>query len=243
MGYDQELYHLARYTNKSIVMEVSISQLVGSAVLFAIVTAVRLYWMLVRALRQEESKRTQNASHSERDTTVVLGSGGHTTEMLRLLDATDPTKYRPKTFVIAQTDNFSLEKLTGSHEDQAYQVIRIPRSREVKQSWPSSVWTTGVALLFTLGLWKRLNRTDLLLVNGPGTCVPLCLVAWIINKLKRLTRISSHATKIVFVESIARVKTLSLTGKILVHFADHVLVQWPELALKHPTVKYIDRFT
>ena len=128
----------------------------------------------------------------------------------------------------------------GATEDN--QMIRIPRSREVKQSWPSSVWTTLVALRFTLGLWKTLHMSDLLLVNGPGTGVPLCLVAWLLNRLKRATGVSDHATKIVFVESICRVKTLSLTGKILVHFTDNVLVQWPELALKYPNVKYIDRF-
>ena len=48
--------------------------------------------------------------------------------------------------------------------------------------------------------------------------------------------------KIVFVESLCRVQTLSLTGKILQYFADEVLVQWPDLALKYPRTKYIGKF-
>ena len=51
----------------------------------------------------------------------------------------------------------------------------------------------------------------------------------------------SHC-KIVFVESLCRVQTLSLTGKILQYFADEVLVQWPDLALKYPRTKYIGKF-
>ena len=78
------------------------------------------------------------------------------------------------------------------------------------------------------------------LVNGPGTCIPVCLSAWLFNKL--LLK-SSHSSKIVYVESICRVSTLSLSAKILVHFADDILVQWPELAAKYPKSKYIARFT
>ena len=80
-----------------------------------------------------------------RHTTVVLGSGGHTTEMLRLLTALDPQKYQPTTFVVADTDNFSLDQVArvmGQACCDSRRVIRVPRSREVKQSWSSSVWTT-----------------------------------------------------------------------------------------------------
>ena len=50
-----------------------------------------------------------------------------------------------------------------------------------------------------------------------------------------------HVT-IVYVESIARVSSLSLSGKILIRFADQFLVQWPQLAERHPgKARYLGR--
>ena len=48
-------------------------------------------------------------------------------------------------------------------------------------------------------------------------------------------------TIIVFVESVCRVETMSLSGKILYYFADHILVQWQELKDKYPLSRYIGR--
>lgn len=45
----------------------------------------------------------------------------------------------------------------------------------------------------------------------------------------------------VFVESMCRVKTLSLSGKIMYHFADHFLVQWKQLQVNFPKAIYLGR--
>ncbi len=116
-------------------------------------------------------------------------------------------------------------------------VAVIPRAREVGQSWISSAWTTLVSLAAS---YKLLLAEDpqLVLVNGPGTCVPVCLGAWLNSRLLHLGPV-----KIVFVESVCRVKTPSLTGKILAPFADEFLVQWPELAGScKKAAKYVARF-
>ena len=64
----------------------------------------------------------------------------------------------------------------------------------------------------------------------------MTLIAWLLS----VSGISP--CKIVFVESLCRVKTLSLTGKILQFLADEVLVQWEDLASKYPRTKYIGKF-
>ena len=46
-------------------------------------------------------------------------------------------------------------------------------------------------------------------------------------------------TKVLFVESICRVKSLSLSGMILYYLADSVLVQWKELKEKYPRVDFV----
>ena len=43
-------------------------------------------------------------------TLVVLGSGGHTSEMIRLLKGLDLSRYQPRTYLIASSDKMSLDK-------------------------------------------------------------------------------------------------------------------------------------
>ena len=43
----------------------------------------------------------------------------------------------------------------------------------------------------------------------------------------------------VYVESICRVESLSLSGLIMYYFADHLLVQWPQLKDKYPKSIYL----
>ena len=103
-------------------------------------------------------------------------------------------------------------------------LLRIPRSREVGQSYVSAVWSTLKSFGATISMVARI-KPDLLLVNGPGTCLPVCAAARALNWLDLLD------ARIVFVESVCRVTSLSLTGKILyaLRLADQIQVQWHEL--------------
>ena len=44
--------------------------------------------------------------------------------------------------------------------------------------------------------------------------------------------------KLIYVESFARVTTLSLSGKLLYTFVDRFLIQWPYLKEKYPKAEY-----
>uniref|UniRef100_A0A7M4F8Z2 UDP-N-acetylglucosamine transferase subunit ALG14 n=1 Tax=Crocodylus porosus TaxID=8502 RepID=A0A7M4F8Z2_CROPO len=179
---------------------------------------------------------------------VLCFSGGHTTEMLRLLSSLSQS-YSLRHYVFAESDKMSEAKIRSFEEKRAetftnslvtsnvmhmFTLNRIPRSREVRQSWISSVATTLYSMCYSLPLTVKL-KPDLILCNGPGTCVPVCISAlllWILG-LKKVI--------IVYVESICRVETLSLTGKILYYFSDYFIVQWPALKEKYPKSKYLGR--
>jgi UDP-N-acetylglucosamine:LPS N-acetylglucosamine transferase len=45
--------------------------------------------------------------------------------------------------------------------------------------------------------------------------------------------------KLVFIESYAKVKTPTLTGKLLYHFADRFYVQWQELLEFYPKAIHV----
>ena len=49
--------------------------------------------------------------------------------------------------------------------------------------------------------------------------------------------------KVIFVESMARVEDLSLSGKIAYRFADVFVVYWESLARKYPKATCIDLFS
>ena len=87
--------------------------------------------------------------------------GGHTTEMMRLLQPLKTTIPQMEcTYLVAQTDTISHAKIgqLGTHD----RVIRIPRSRQGKrrflkradetvgQSYFTSVFTTGVSVLYCI---------------------------------------------------------------------------------------------
>ncbi|XP_071983688.1 UDP-N-acetylglucosamine transferase subunit ALG14 [Engystomops pustulosus] len=171
---------------------------------------------------------------------VVAGSGGHTTEILRLLSCLSQSYY-PTHYVLAETDKMSEEKIHAfetskdkTSTNPMYTIHRIPRSREVRQSWSSSFLTTIQSLFYSLPLTFRL-KPDVILCNGPGTCIPVCFSALLfgILGLKKII--------IIYVESLCRVESLSLSGKILYYFADHFIVQWPLLTEKYPNAKYLGR--
>lgn len=143
-------------------------------------------------------------------TAIVIGSGGHTAEMLKLVQNLNSVNYSPRIYIMASTDTSSEVKIHQIEETclsrnrpDCYEIIKIPRSRNVGQSYVTSVFTTVFSLLASLPV--MLKQPELIICNGPGTCIPICIVGFMMRVLC-LTN-----TRIVFVESICRVKTLSLS--------------------------------
>jgi beta-1,4-N-acetylglucosaminyltransferase len=166
---------------------------------------------------------------------IVIGSGGHTAEMLRLAGRLDTCKFRRRTYLLADSDTSSQAKVEACESGREdFSIRRVPRMRAPLQSWTSALKRAPRALSVCFSEVFR-TRPQLLLCNGPGTCVPVVLAALVLDILG-LTR-----TRIVFIESICRVKTLSISGRLLygLLWKQRFLVQWPELALKYPRATYI----
>ncbi|KAJ6775877.1 GLYCOSYL TRANSFERASE-RELATED [Salix koriyanagi] len=121
-------------------------------------------------------------------TLIVLGSGGHTAEMINVLNVLLlKDRFCPRFYVAAATDNMSLQKAHLLEENVlnlnegkggSTQFLQIYRSREVGQSYITSIGTTFLALVHALWLMIRI-RPQVVLCNGPGTCVPLCVIAFL----------------------------------------------------------------
>uniref|UniRef100_A0A3Q7FCZ8 UDP-N-acetylglucosamine transferase subunit ALG14 n=1 Tax=Solanum lycopersicum TaxID=4081 RepID=A0A3Q7FCZ8_SOLLC len=241
------------------------------AVLLAIgvitLLVIRIIYVINRRRKPLHSKSPRSLS-----TLIVLGSGGHTAEMLNLLYVLQTERFKPRYYIAAATDNMSLQKahvfedsLLGkllAHAVQCEKLdftfctgrgVKVPnheapeevggaefmqiyRSREVGQSYITSVGTTLVAIAHALWLMIK-TRPQVILCNGPGTCIPLCVIAFLFKVL------GIRWSSIFYVESIARVRKLSLSGLLLykLHMADQLFVQWPQLKEKYPRAHYVGR--
>ena len=252
---------------------------------YIVIRTIIVFWEIYQARKHDTAlpwHRRRNKGSSALNeqgvvklkTLVVLGSGGHTTEMLQLLsglndnnnDTTSSSSKVVYDFVYckAASDTTSLQRVetfqksvvkkqqtkrknsaasdvSKSSKPEDIVCFNIPRAREVGQSYLTSIPTTMYAQLYALYLVLFQIQPHLVLCNGPGTCWPICLAALLfrILYLPQRQRQQQRYCHIVFCESLCRVKTLSLTGKLLYYITDVFLVHWKELHQQYP--KYTRR--
>ncbi|GAA5957646.1 hypothetical protein JCM21900_000779 [Sporobolomyces salmonicolor] len=197
--------------------------------------AVRLALVLHQ---QHSGRRTPPRRSKDEQVTlaVFLGSGGHTAEMMRVVGHLDWKRFSSRIWIISSGDGLSgakalaLEKQIGSG---SFRILRIPRARRVHQSYVTSPFTTLYSLAYCLwhislapllaGGRARRSFADLVLLNGPGSCVPIAASAF----LPRLVYLPSPA--LIYVESLARTRRLSLSAKLVRSLVDRFFVQWETL--------------
>ncbi|KAK8853055.1 hypothetical protein IAR55_003756 [Kwoniella newhampshirensis] len=203
-------------------------------ILLAFVLAFRIYALLPSGKSPTSSNRRSTDTCS---IAIFLGSGGHTSEMQTLISNLDFERYTPRTYIYCHGDEISLravgklesDKGTSTKSD-SYNLLPLPRARKVGQSPLSTSFSALRTILPTIHhlLILPLLRdprnpfADVLVINGPGTCAVLVLVSWI----RRILALPH--TRIIYVESFARVRSLSLSAKLVRPFVDRFITQWPE---------------
>lgn len=73
------------------------------------------------------------------------------------------------------------------------------------------------------------ERPDVVVSTGAGVAVPFIYAAKLLG------------IQTIYLESVTRVKGLSLSGKLVSPVVDHLLVQWPELAEQNKRARYAGR--
>ncbi|SCU99799.1 LAMI_0G00914g1_1 [Lachancea mirantina] len=173
---------------------------------------------------------------------VFLGSGGHTGEMLRILELYRDTLLGTGSHVVVgysdqasrqRFESFSRASLEHPHAEY----VRFRKAREVGSGKLRALCTVFASTLQSVFTLTKLHATlvggpHLVLLNGPGTC---CIIAYWLRFLDVVTWSRSN---ILYIESLARIRTLSLTGKLLYPVVDEFVVQWRELAQKHRRARW-----
>ena len=139
-------------------------------------------------------------------------SGGHMNQLLRLLDAGGDWPWKPTVFVTTLPTVAAPLKARGP----VHLVGECDRNHPLK--------AVGVVLR-SLRVALR-ERPDVVITTGSMPLAMLC--AW----CKFL------GARIVWIDSVANVEKLSMSGRFVRQFADLFLVQWPELADKRHGAEY-----
>ncbi|KAM4060750.1 oligosaccharide biosynthesis protein alg14 like domain-containing protein [Hirsutella rhossiliensis] len=187
----------------------------------------------------------------------VLGSGGHTKEMLMMMDdGFCAFANFHRRYLISSGDRMSRHHLQD-YEEQLEQLCRaaesspgthdtrtVTRARRVHQSLWTTPFTSLVSIvdIFSVLLsppaneaGRRLRYPRLILSNGPATGFFVALVAHV---LKVFFIVPEDCMRFVYIESWARISTLSLTGKLLLYtgIADALYVQHQQVAAMYGLV-------
>ncbi|MFQ5833390.1 MAG: hypothetical protein ACE5H4_11845 [Candidatus Thorarchaeota archaeon] len=150
---------------------------------------------------------------------VVLGRGGHTSEALALVDLLGPT--------------FDYIYLIGLLDRLTPRRIRIPgrkvpvlAPRLLPQDSRIMSFLRALMTLFLSLFYFAAFRPKVVVSCGTGMTVPIFYSA-------RITGVRT-----VYIENMASVESLSLTGRIILGKTDLFLVQWESLVSRIPGVIY-----
>ena len=145
---------------------------------------------------------------------IILGSGGHTGEILLMIKKLDFNKFSSCYFLSSHNDKNSENKAKESIQIEKFKntnfyFLKIYRARNVGQSFISSIPTTLYALFQSFFILIK-YRPNMVVTNGPGVAFPILFIGYFL----RLFMILSEF-KIMFIESYCRTKNISLCGKIV----------------------------
>lgn len=141
----------------------------------------------------------------------VSSSGGHWEELLCLRK------------IISENDSFFVTEKGSQVDDfkgyKLYTILQINRKEKGFIKKFVRIFVEAKRILNN-------EKPDVIITTGALLSYPFCLI----GKLKR--------SKIIYIESFARVNKKSLTGKLTYPFADMFIVQWESMLKYYPKAKY-----
>ena len=155
---------------------------------------------------------------------VNLGMGGHTSQILRLVDKLGPN-YRYE-YLIGHDDQTSEKKIKFKGKVHR---IKNPRLMKHKSLIPVFFNMFPTTIHAFKVLWK--SRPYALLSAGPSMAIPTFWLAKLMG------------IKTIFVESWVRVHHKSHTGKLVYPVSDVFIVQWESMKKAYPKAKYTGRLS
>ncbi len=144
----------------------------------------------------------------------ISSVGGHLTQMLNLKEIFDNYNY---ILVTEKTD------VTKNMKNQ-YNIKYL--------KYGSRDYITRYVFIFTYNIIKSVilflkYSPDVIVTTGTHTAVPMCYIGWFFKR------------KIIFIESFAKSKSPTLSGRLVYPIATTFIVQWKSMLKFYPKAKYL----
>lgn len=151
--------------------------------------------------------------HKKLKVLFVCNKGGHLSEMLALRE------------LFPYYDSVLLTEKLEKSLDIDIPVKQIAAFRTVRKKTLLSFAYFFCNIFQCLYLWLKL-KPDVIITTGANMAVIIC----VIGKL--------FSSKIVFIETGAKIYSKSLTGKLISRFSDLIIVQWQEMLEQYKRAVY-----
>ncbi|KAI4840421.1 UDP-N-acetylglucosamine transferase subunit ALG14 [Plasmodium brasilianum] len=201
------------------------------SIIFLYVNVFFFLWFILIYLKSKFWYIQNKVQNHDVEIGVVLGSGGHTFEILEILKIIKNSNINFHLFY-ASNDNFSKIKAENTLKNYKKNFLPIPRCRNVGESYLLSFVKFFITFIYCIFITYKMNNMNLIIVNGPGTCVPV-VFSLLFRKYIFLKQI-----KIVYLESVCRIYSLSLSAKLLYYFSDLFVVFSEHLQKKYKKAKF-----
>jgi len=138
-------------------------------------------------------------------------AGGHYTELMQLADLID------------QFDSVVMTERTEVSKKSSFKTVYVPYSSRA-EGW---VYFFKFAYVSLLSMFYFIFfRPKVVVSTGVHSTLPICVLAWIFKR------------HIIYIETVAAVKTPTMTGKLMYKIANDFYVQWEELLNIYPNAIY-----
>lgn len=141
---------------------------------------------------------------------LVSSTGGHFAQLNQIIPIIEKFDY----FIVTEKSEMS-----NNEKNKSYYLKQQERKNILFFFYIA--YNTIISLLILAR-----ERPSLILTTGAGAVIPLC----ILGKL--------FGAKLIFIESFAKVKTPTITGRILYRLSNRFYVQWEELLEVYPKAIY-----
>ena len=155
---------------------------------------------------------------------VALGMGGHTSQILRLVDKID--NKHELCYLICSDDKTSKAKIR-----KAGPIYYMKNPRDMKDKFLGKVALKMIPASLDVRKVLKHSKPDVVLCSGPSMAIPLFWIA----RLKGI--------KTIFLESWVRVHNKSQAGKFVYKITDLFIVQWGSMLHEYPKAKFEGRLS
>lgn len=141
---------------------------------------------------------------------LICSSGGHFFQLYLLREYWEEFDRFWVTFLGSDTKNL----LEGEKTYWAYS----PTNRNIKNFFRNLYLAINII---------RKEKPDVIISTGAGVAVPFLCLGRLLGK------------KTIYIESLTRIRDISLSGKLVYPVVDTLLVQWEELGKKYKKAKFV----